>query len=61
VCGGRGPGVWGGGPNLFAYLEEALWVFLCTDAGEWWYSYPIKSEKFVQKQGIHSMNIQKTQ
>jgi len=45
---------------LFAFLEGVLWVLLCTDAGERGYSYPEKSEEFAQKQGIHSMNIQKT-
>jgi hypothetical protein len=36
-----------------------LWVLLYIDVGERWYSYPEKSEKFAQKQGIHGMNIQK--
>jgi len=37
----------------------AVWVLLYIDVGERWYSYPEKSEKFAQKQGIHGMNIQK--
>ncbi len=45
--------------DTFCIFERGLWAFLCTDAGERWYSYPIKSEKFAQKQGIHGMNIQK--
>jgi len=45
--------------DTFCISGGGLWVLLCTDAGERKYSYPIKSEKFAQKQRMHSMNIQK--
>ncbi len=45
--------------DTFCISGGVLWVFLCTDAGEQKYSYPIKSEKFAQKQRMYSMNIQK--
>ena len=40
-------------------IRVVLWVLLYIDVGERWYSYPEKSEKFAQKQGIHGINIQK--
>lgn len=45
--------------DTFCISGGVLWVLLYIDVGERWYSYPIKSEKFAQKQGIHGMNIQK--
>ena len=45
--------------DTFCISGGVLWVLLYIDVGERWYSYPIKSEKFAQKQRMHSMNIQK--